>query len=234
MEDPEVQTQTTERNESSISKKEILLKSGKKVELLTLHITQMRLYHGSLVAGVTGFEEGDQQSIGRGIYLTLQKEAASGYASKRSGHDGVPTVYEVQISDLDIADLRTKEAQEEFAKLFKQSLIEWEESVLPNLKGPSDEVLGVIKEQRKEAVRELVHKIDTNTFLQLRDLTFGWADLVSTTLSNVGYKGLMSIEGEPPDIDFHDSIVMFNPLDIRTINQEKAVPVMPPGRMGEY
>lgn len=208
--------------QQQLSQKEIPLKNGEVIKLPTIHVSRMILYHGSPVADIAVLEEGDQQSIGKGIYLASQRETAKGYAKKRSGAKGSSAVYEVEISDMDIADLRTREAQEQFAKLYKQSLLDWEQNILPYLKGPSEEITKVIKEQRKEAVVDLVKKIDTNSFSHLRDLTFGWEELVSKTLHDVGYKGLMSLEGEPPHVDFHDSVVIFNPRDAKIISQQLA------------
>lgn len=202
-------------NKWTVSEKEVPLKSGETVRLPTLHIAKMLLYHGSPVADITTFEEGDQQTIGEGIYFAPTREAAEGYARSRNKSGGLPTIYEAEVSDADLADLRTREAQEQFAKLYRQSLLGWEKNALPNLKGPSEEVTKIIKEQRKEAVANLVNKIDSNSWFQLRDLTFGWADLVSKTLSDIGYKGLISIEGEPPQVDLHDSVVIFNPEDTK-------------------
>lgn len=209
-------------NRPPFFEKEIPLRNCGSIKLPTLHVYKMSLYHGSHMGGIKVFEEGDQQTIGRGIYFTLTKESAKGYARKRSNSAATPTVYEVEVTNADIVDLRTRDAQEQFAKLYRQVLLDWEQNVLPNLKGSSEDVIKIIKEQRKESIAELVKKIDSNSWIKLRDLTFSWADLVSTTLASEGYKGLISIEGEPPKIDFHDSVVIFNPQDIKIINQQTA------------
>lgn len=202
--------------------KEIPLNNGEIIKLPTIHVNKMSLYHGSPIAGITAFEEADQQTIGRGIYFTPARETAHGYARERNKVGTSPTVYQAEASDLDIADLRTRQAQEQFAKLFKQSLLNWEQNVLPNLQGLPEEVIRMVKEERKKAIADLIQKIDSNSFLHLRDLAFGWGDLVSKTLADVGYKGLMSVEGEPPKIDFHDSIVIFDPRDVKIVNQRPA------------
>lgn len=212
------------RDNQTVSNKEIQLRNGERIALPTLHVAKMPLFHGSPVAGIAGFdvEQSDQMSIGRGIYFTLIREPAIGYAKWRSNEKSAPTLYEAEVKDADIADLRTRAAQEEYAKLHKQALLDWEQNVLPNLKGPSEEVTAIVKEQRKEMIADLVKKIDENSWIQLRDLTFNWANLVSSTLSAQGYKGLMSIEGEPPKVDFHDSIVIFNPQDAPIVHQQAA------------
>lgn len=204
--------------------KEIQLKNGEKVALPTLHVESMSLFHGSPIADIASFdvEQSDQMTIGRGIYFTPNREPAISYAKWRSNQESTPTLYESQIKDADIADLRTREAQEEFAKLHRQALLEWEQNVLPNLKGPSEDITEIVKEQRKEMVADTVKKIDENTWVQLRDLTFNWADLVSTTLEGQGYKALVSVEGEPPKVDFHDSVVVFNPQDVPIVHQQAA------------
>lgn len=165
---------------------------------------------------ITAFEEGDQQSIGRGIYFTPDKNTARNYALTRSDEGTFPTVYEVEVADIDIADLRTKEAQEQFAKLHRQTLLDWEKNILPNSRGLSEGA----KEMIKETVDSLVEKIDTNSWNQLKQITFNSGGLVSEALFNHGYKGLMSREGEPPKVAFHDSVVIFNPEDIKIVNQE--------------
>lgn len=205
-------------NKLTTNEKEVPLKNGETVRLPTLHIAKMLLYHGSPWADITTFEEGDQQTIGRGIYFATAREAAKSYAKSRSNNNASPTIYKAKVFDADLADLRTREAQEQFAKLYRQSLLDWEKNTLPNLKGPSEEVTKIIRKQRKEAIADLAGKIDSNTWSQLRDLTFGWADLVSKTLSDIGYKGLISVEGEPPQVDFHDSVVIFNPEDIKVMD----------------
>lgn len=201
--------------------KEILLDSGEKITLPTLHVSQMSLFHGSRVAGITEFDvnKSDQMTIGKGIYFTPNKESAIGYAKWRSNESPNATLYEAEIKDADIADLRTREAQEQFAKLLREALLDWEENVLPNLKGP-DGLVEMLKEQRKKIITETIKKIDENSWKNLRAITFDWADLVSTTLAKQGYKGVMSIEGEPP-IDLHDSIVIFNHEDAPIIHQQK-------------
>lgn len=170
--------------EEQVAKKEVLLKDGEKVEILTIHIDRMRLYHGSPVSEITAFKEASEDTIGRGVYFTIDRKAAQGYAVARS-NGAKSRVYEVEVSNLDIADLRTRVGQ--------------------------------------EAIKELIEKIDDNSFKHLRDLTFAWGDLVSTTLSSLGYGGLISIEGEPPQIDFHDSVVIFNTQDIKIIDQNSPV-----------
>jgi hypothetical protein len=204
--------------------KEIQLKSGEKVTLPTLHVDRMSLFHGSPVADIAAFdvEHSDQMTIGRGVYFTPNREPAIGYAKWRSNEASNPTLYEVEIKDAEIADLRTREAQEQFAKLHRQALLDWEQNVLPNMKGPSEELIKIIKAQRKDMVTDIVKKIDENSWVQLRDLTFPWADLVSTTLSAQGYQGLISIEGEPPKVDYHDSVVVFNPKDAPIVHQQAA------------
>lgn len=202
--------------------KEIILKDGQKVYIPTLKVGKMNLYHGSPNSGITLFQEGDQQTIGRGIYLTDQRDSASGYAKNRSNKEREGVVYEVEISDVEIADLRTEEAQRSFAKLFRDCLIDWRENVLPKLQGPSEGVLQIIREQRQKQVEGLLHKIDSNSFKQLRELTLNWADLTAGVLEKVGFNGLVSIEGEPPKVDFHDSYVIFQPENTMIVSEEPA------------
>lgn len=210
------------KDNQTVSNKEILLKNGEQIKLPTLHVTEMPLFHGSPIAGITAFDvdQSDQMTIGRGISFTPNRESAVAYARWRSNEASNPTLYEAEVNDADIADLRTREAQEEYAKLHRQALLDWEQNVLPNMKGPSEEVIKMIKEQRKEQIDDLVEKIDANSWIQLRNLTFGWAYLVSSTLSKHGYKGLMAIEGEPPKIAMHDSIVIFNSQDAPIVHQQ--------------
>lgn len=209
-------------SEEQIIRKEVLLKNSEKVEIPIIRIDRMRLYHGSPASGITALKEAGEETIGRGVYFTTDRKAARGYAVVRS-NDARGQVYEVEVSNLDLADLRTRAGQEAFARLFKQSLLDWKEDHLPNLKKSSDILTRSIGKQREEAIKELIEKIDDNSFKRLRDLTYAWGDLVSTTLSGLGYSGLISIEGEPPQIDFHDSVVIFNPQDVKIIDQNSLV-----------
>lgn len=221
---------TTEVNQplqfiSKRTEREITLKSGETFRLPSLQIDRAILYHGSSAEGIKRFEEGDQQTIGNGIYFTSETIPAIGYAVKRSGTAAKPTLYQAEIENLNLADLRERSAQEQFAKLYKEALVEWKNNVLPNLKYADPTLLEIIKEQRSEQVEELLRKIDNNDFNQLRDLTFGWASLITQTLQTQGYQGLVSIEGEEP-FGFHDSYVIFNSDDIKSIKEGPVPPLI--------
>ncbi len=204
--------------------KEIQLKNGEQISLPTIHFNVMPLFHGSPKADIIAFDlnRSEQMTIGSGTYFTPDKESATAYAKWRSNNVSNPTLYEVEVRNADIADLRTREAQEKFAKLYKQALLDWEHNNLPRMKGPTEDVTNLLKMLRKEQVGDLVNKIDSNTWSMLRDLTFGWETLVSGTLSENGYKGLMAIEGEPPNVAMHDSIVIFDPQDAPIVHHQAA------------
>ena len=203
--------------------KQVVLENKEVIQLPSLYIENMKLYHGSPVPTIEAFDvnEGDQWSTGKGIYLTPDKKAADGYARERGDRTpNQPTVYETEISNLDVADLRTQGAQESFAKLYRDALIEFRDNTLPYLKGPTPELAGMIKKTMTEKVQQLLEKIDKHDFRQLRELTVNFADLTTETLAKAGYHGLVSIEGEPPKIEFHDSYVIFDPKDIKITRQE--------------
>jgi hypothetical protein len=65
--------------------------------------------------------------------------------------------------------------------------------------------------------------IDDNSFRSLKDLLFGVGDWARSMLQDMGYDGLMAIEGGEGgnglDIGKHDSYVIFDPKKVKVVEQ---------------
>src|SRR5262245_57330299 len=65
-----------------------------------IYIKDMRLYRGSAAPGIDTFPVADEDTIGRGVYLTSSSKAAASYAEIRADEvAGMPVLYETDIND---------------------------------------------------------------------------------------------------------------------------------------
>lgn len=133
-----------------------------------------------------------EATIGQGLYLTSDIDAAAGYAKRRSKGKGglVPSVYKVEVTNLRMADLRTMEGVKLFADLLRERLSA--EIKKPNLKWYQE-------------------AIQSNSYKALKDITWNHQDLVTQIIKGQGFDGLIAIEGgEGEEIGNHDSYVVFD------------------------
>lgn len=205
--------------------KEISLENGEQIKLPGMHIEQMTLYHGSNIAGITSFQEAEETTIGSGVYLTSQKNAAIGYASVRSDGriDELPLVYEANIADLDIVNLSTRDALNSFSKILGQDLSkkrkEW---------SSSEDASGFINDMHRWTMVEVADRtldmIREGNFSAMRDLTFSFGHSTRELLKKEGFDGLMAYEGGENSRGFsigdHDSFVIFDPTKPKIVKEE--------------
>src|SRR3989344_3233496 len=113
-------------NEDLVSsgEKEVILDNGERLNLPTLEVERMTLFHGSATAGIQNLEAADETTVGNGVYLTSDPKAAAGYAAIRSKGE-IPSVYETEISNLTLLDLRENSGIESFSQYFLQELLKW-------------------------------------------------------------------------------------------------------------
>ncbi|OGH08099.1 MAG: hypothetical protein A2171_01350 [Candidatus Levybacteria bacterium RBG_13_35_9] len=104
--------------------KEITLKNGENIILPSIQIDRMRLFHGSPISGIKEFKVSEETTIGNGFYTTSSRDAAVGYATVRSNAPEQKFVYEVEINNMNILDLSTDEALNQFTKLWREKLSE--------------------------------------------------------------------------------------------------------------
>lgn len=119
--------------------KEITLKNGETIILPSIQIDRMRLFHGSPISGIKEFKVSEETTIGNGFYTTSSRDAAVGYATVRSNTPEQKFIYEVEINNMNILDLTTKEAMDQFTKLWREKLSELREKTRVKLTGnPTD------------------------------------------------------------------------------------------------
>ena len=83
-------------------------------------------FHGSNIANITRLNPSEEVTIGNGVYLTSDEQAARGYAERRARRDpeSTPHIYRAEIHNLRLADLRTRQGVNQFAELLKRELLE--------------------------------------------------------------------------------------------------------------
>ena len=173
-------------NKITAGEKEIKLEDGESIKFPTVEVERMHLFIGKTESGLVEVPEAYETTVGDGVYLTSQQEAAEGYALRRSkgGVSSVPTVYKVEIQNLSLLDLTTQEAQEKFTSYWKEQLLKLREEL-------------VHKEwsAKEAAVDQAILNINTNSIRGLRDITFSFGNLVRDTLKREGFDGLTIEEG---------------------------------------
>lgn len=222
-------------DQSLFEDKEITLKDGEKITLPSLKIKKMKLFHGTSIPGIEEFKDADETTVGDGLYLTSQKDAARGYAEireeERSHERKKPIVYEVEIGDLNIVSLTSIVAIDVFARLLRQEAAIKIKEITPlvtaavqaHKEGKQNEDLSILG--RLNSLQRIRDVIDTHSYRSLKDITSSCGDLVRQSLVNLGFDGLMTIEGgesyNDTTIGDHDSYVIFDPKKAKVMNQDE-------------
>ena len=163
------------------------------------------LFHGSKSSGIERFNKAEETTIGQGLYLTSDPDSARGYAARRSKTDtsAIPTVYQVGIENVRMADLRTLEGVKPFASMLLTKLEERSRS-------------NKLKWYEEETIRRTIESIKSNTYKSLKDITWNHQGIVTSLLQEQGFDGLIAIEGgEGEEITEHDSYVIFDPSKVQ-------------------
>lgn len=217
--DPSETGEEEKEDQITVGEKEIKLEDGESMKFPTLEVERMHLFIGKTESGLGELPEAYETTVGDGVYLTSQREAAEGYAIRRSNGGDVPTVYEAEIQNLSLLDLTTYKTQEIFADYFKEQLLKWREQELPKkeyINEPQRNRLSLIVDQ-------VVERIKGKSFGGMRDLTFTFGFLVRDLLTREGFDGLKIEEGGEGrgEIGNHDSYVIFNPQQVKIIKESK-------------
>lgn len=180
---------------------------------LDMIVNKKTLYHGSATEAIISFNLAEEDTVGSGIYFTSEPKDAIGYAQRRSRgrKDASPTLYEVQIENLRLANLKKNENVREilvgFKEVLKQKLSE------PNLKWYHERAL----QKSIETINQ--GKVGSGN---LRDATFNVTNTFTQYLESLGYDGLITFEGgEGAEVGNHDTYLIFDPKKIKIINEQK-------------
>lgn len=187
---------------------------GKRVLPETRDISEVKvdkaeLYFGANTGGITELRKSIETTIGEGIYLTSQIEAAKGYAKQRArGEIENERVYKVEIENLKFADLRELSDVEKFALQLKNRL-------LTELQRED------LRYHQTMAINQTLETIGRNTFKGLKDITWNHQRIVTELLMSKGYDGLVALEGGEGDIGKHDSWLVFDPSKTKVVKEVK-------------
>jgi hypothetical protein len=167
------------------------------------------LYHGSGISGITEFKAAEETTVGTGFYLTSEEEKGKGYAKRRSmrSSEAKPTVYETEISNMRLADLREPETLPILAQLLKVEV----EELLKNPDAPY---------YVQGNNLQLLAKIRQGKYRSLKDLTGNHSDVTTKIMRKLGYDGLIAIEGgEGEEIGNHDTYLIFDPSRVKILRE---------------
>ncbi len=180
---------------------------------LDILINRKTLYHGSATQGIVSFNPAEEDTVGSGIYFTSEAKDAIGYARRRSSSrkGSSPTLYETQVENLRLVNLKrdenVKKVLEGFKEILKEKLKE------PGLKWNYEAVL----QRAVSAIND--GKIGSGN---LREVTFSTGEMFSDYVKSLGYEGLVTLEGgEGEDIGNHDTYVIFDPKKVKIIQEQK-------------
>lgn len=169
------------------------------------------LYHGSGTSGIKEFNKAEEDTVGSGLYFTSKPEDASGYAKRRARNKegSMPVLYESEITETKLLDLRKKEIAIKTLTDFKHILAE---------KLKQQNITWVLESTLLNAIDNINSgKINAGN---IREATFGTGKLFSEYISSLGYDGLIALEGgEGEDIGEHDTYLIFEPKKARLLQE---------------
>ena len=172
-------------------------------------IDNMILFYGASISGIKELRRAEETTIGEGLYLTSQLEAAEGYAKRRAkiNPESMPTVYQVEVSNLKMADIRGSQALETFAMKLKNRL--QEERKKPNLPW-----------YVQNAIVGTLERIDSKSYKSLRELAWNHQEITTEVMRDEGFDGLIAQEGgEGDEIGDHDSYVIFDSTKAKVLKE---------------
>lgn len=174
-------------------------------------IREKTLYHGTgEPETIEQLHPAEETTIGEGVYFTSKKEDAAGYAKRRvHNRGGEASVYEGTIENLKLLDLRNDDTVQEIITQF-----------LPILEQKHNKE-GLTWTQ-EEILSNAISKIKGGQIRSdnLRDLTFSTGKWFTEYLKNLGYDGLIGVEGgEGNEVGAHDSYLIFDPEKVQSLSK---------------
>lgn len=174
-----------------------------------LKLDRKLLYHGSGRPGIAKFHISEETTVGEGLYLTSDLEAARQYAVRRARRprEVRATVYVVEVEKVSLADLRTREAQILFSTLMQRKLAE------------------ELREHplwfRQEAIQRTLAMIQDRSFHSLKDLVDNHSQAATALLRQLDFDGLVTLEGgESGEVKEHDTFLLFDPSKVKILKEQ--------------
>lgn len=193
----EPESEVNSPKELSLEDKEFKLATGETVKIPGVRITKMRLFHGATTTGIQVFHDAEETTIGSGLYLTAQKDAAVGYAKIRKFYrknTGPATLYEAEISDMNILTLTTNTGIIDFTKFFRQALFRYIRDELPK-RGDLGDQQGWFRNTLVWVDDRLLKSIQSGNPLRPKQILMQCGNVAREILSREGYDGIMVFEG---------------------------------------
>lgn len=187
---------------------------------LSVIVKNKSLYHGSAVSGIKSFNNAEDETIGSGLYCTSKADKAIGYARGRSrarnkDNGGSPIIYEVKITDLRLANLRSNENVQNLLSGYEKVL---RKELLENKK------LQWFMTMNIEKALELFKEGKVNIRNLSRLTGGGLGGYFTRYLQSNGYDGLVTYEGGESDfVGEHDSYIIFDPKKAKVTAEHKIV-----------
>lgn len=203
---------------------EITLDNGEVLVLPTIKINKKKLYHGSTVSGITEILEAEEDTVGKGVYLTSEPMWASGYAMVRSSNPQNRIVYETEVENLTLIDLTNqRETLPILGKLMVQEIRKFE-----NKTANSEDIKAPLKWAISHNASEIYKMVRENKLRAPRDLLFHFGALATNKLKGLGLDGIKAIEGGEGGnnikIGDHDTYVIFDPQKVKVIQESQMLP----------
>lgn len=234
MSDPKT-PEIEQKPQSSFSheEREVQLAIGETVKLSSMRVGRMDLFHGSPVSGIAEFKDAEETTVGSGIYLTSQREAAIGYSYVRTTDKKLtspPIVYDCEIENVNVLTLTTRTAIMDFMKYIRQELWRFRKDELPKRTDLDDNQRMWYNNGLMHVNDRLWEAIQADRTLPPKEFLMTCGDAVREILTREGYDGIMAMEGgehgtnpftgEPFSIGDHDSYVIFQPNKVKILNEE--------------
>jgi hypothetical protein len=199
----------------TFEEKSIRLENGGEAKLQSMHVSSMMLYHGSPVTGIRELKAAVDTTIGDGVYLTSHEAWAVEYAFIRT-HKGTekekPTVYEVEIKDMTLLNLTTKQSLIEFMKFFVEVLDKKYEKL-------GKEASLIFRTRLGDDIKKIRDALKKDKALYPREILEATGSYAAEALTKLGYSGLFAIEGSEAGTGAHDSYVIFDPKKVKIVRE---------------
>ncbi|MFA6082316.1 MAG: hypothetical protein WC773_02820 [Patescibacteria group bacterium] len=175
------------------------------------------LYHGSNIPNIQTMDAAEEDTIGSGAYFTSEATDAIGYAHRRSRRDAKshPVIYEVNVENIKLLDLRKNENIEIIMPGYRKVL----EQRLSDIGGIGSDNWGYAQN-----LAEAIEAIDNGDPVKkgLRTVTYYFTPLFTEYVESLGYDGLIATEGGEGDMDSgHDSFLIFHPEKAHVVQEHR-------------
>ncbi len=215
------------------------------LEQFLLRAEKQLLFHGGGIPGVRQFRPALNETFGRGLYLTSDRERAHSYALFRTqteygGECDVedippegfqPTCYAFETDETHFLDLRTEEAMKAVLPFWRKYLVDNRGEILESsrryFKPALVEVMvSCVLADMDRVLRWKFERITRYAFLEPQSYL---NEILSTYLQSNGFDGIIAIEGNDrtgtKETKKGDSWVVFDPMRARLVEEYKVASV---------